>query len=702
MRKTNVKKYILKQEKTKFKEFETIKGITLIALIVTIIVLLILAGVTIATLTGDNGILTRASDAKIETVVATVKENLHLEQIEKAMDEEEVTPETMLAEGKVKRTVQQAEDENYYMYYALKEDAVEGMQGLGKGNVASLRDVFLIDDDLNVKYIAKNGKEYGDELEEKILRDETKIRFASKAFSEYVSKISGATEEEMKFEWMKNQTSLTIDDPNVDSLEDLVFFPNLESLTLRNLTLDNLEGIENCKKLIKFSVSDMQIEDYSILSRLNNIEEIGIFGNNSLTNTNFENFIDNIKSFSKLNKLTLYSAKLDDISLLKELENIESLNYLNLAFNTIKNLEPLKNLTNLESLDLRNNMIIDISPLSSLIKLKTLYLSNNHIIDITPLASNKNLMYLYLKGNSEIDGNRNNYEEQELKELDEIGKILDRNGRIYLDIEQLGLFHNYKNLDLGNSNLSTLDILDGMAQIEDVNLNGNKLTLEDEKSQEILSSMKNLKYLYLQNNQLTDISAINNLKNLRVLFLNGNENINLAQIEDIIPNLNLRLDTKVLNTIVNCTKGKITKLSLSGSELTEIPDLSEFTNLILLKLDQNSGISNFENVSKITSLQNLDLSNNELRGRMIDFSKLTNLTNLNLSNNTLWSEDLENLKVLRNNTNLTINLSNNSIIDATALLELNPNTKINLSGNINLSQDSKDKLKARFGNNVTF
>ena len=33
------------------------KGITLIALVITIIVLLILAGVSIATLTGENGIL---------------------------------------------------------------------------------------------------------------------------------------------------------------------------------------------------------------------------------------------------------------------------------------------------------------------------------------------------------------------------------------------------------------------------------------------------------------------------------------------------------------------------------------------------------------------------------------------------------------------------------------------------------------------
>lgn len=40
------------------------KGITLIALVITIIVLLILAGVSIAMLTGNNGMLTRANDSK--------------------------------------------------------------------------------------------------------------------------------------------------------------------------------------------------------------------------------------------------------------------------------------------------------------------------------------------------------------------------------------------------------------------------------------------------------------------------------------------------------------------------------------------------------------------------------------------------------------------------------------------------------------
>ena len=55
------------------------KGITLIALVITIIVLLILAGISIAMLTGDNGLLTKANDAKSETSKAEVIERINME-----------------------------------------------------------------------------------------------------------------------------------------------------------------------------------------------------------------------------------------------------------------------------------------------------------------------------------------------------------------------------------------------------------------------------------------------------------------------------------------------------------------------------------------------------------------------------------------------------------------------------------------------
>ena len=58
--------------------FKEKKGITLIALVITIIVLLILAGVSIAMLTGQNGILTQAQNAKTTTENKSAEEKVKL------------------------------------------------------------------------------------------------------------------------------------------------------------------------------------------------------------------------------------------------------------------------------------------------------------------------------------------------------------------------------------------------------------------------------------------------------------------------------------------------------------------------------------------------------------------------------------------------------------------------------------------------
>ncbi len=58
------------------------KGITLIALVITIIVLLILAGVTISTLTGENGIITQASNATEKTNIENAREKIMLEVLD--------------------------------------------------------------------------------------------------------------------------------------------------------------------------------------------------------------------------------------------------------------------------------------------------------------------------------------------------------------------------------------------------------------------------------------------------------------------------------------------------------------------------------------------------------------------------------------------------------------------------------------------
>ncbi len=72
-------------------------GVTLIALVITIIVLLILAGVTIAMLTGDNGILTKATKAQISTELSSYKEQLELYKTAKTAENMEFEPVSLTA-----------------------------------------------------------------------------------------------------------------------------------------------------------------------------------------------------------------------------------------------------------------------------------------------------------------------------------------------------------------------------------------------------------------------------------------------------------------------------------------------------------------------------------------------------------------------------------------------------------------------------
>ena len=654
-------------------------------------------------LTGQNGILNRTTEAKIQTVVGSVKEEVQMLGMEELMKNETTITENLLADGKVKRTVKQGTDGKYYMYYIIKDGEFHSMNGLGAGNISSLKDVFLIDDNLNVRYIAKDGKEYGDNIENKILEDETKIRFSNKAFSEYVSKISGVTENEAKFKWMKNLTSLTIADNSVDSLQDLVFFPNLTSLTLGEYgtnipPITSMDGIENCTKLQSLVIIYGPDKNYQAIKDLKKLTN---FSRRYADKKEFDNIINGLKFCENLKTLELVGMYIDNMKRINELS--ECLENLNLNTNNISKIEGLEEKTKIVTLSIANNEITKITGIENLTNLKNVNLANNNISDITPLKANSLLMNLNLKGNTGIDGNRNNYTGEKLEALNKISEILDRGGTINLDTDKLSLFRNYTKLDFTNCGLVTLESLEGLTELTSLNLFGNNLTFEDEKSRQILSSMTKLKELNLYNNKVTNVTAINNLKSLKELILGGNNKVNLTEMEDIISNLNsLDVSTESLKTLSNCNINKITKLRLNAIRLTEIPNLSKFNKLTELSISGGNKIENINSISSLSNLESLNLNKCDLHNKMIDFSNLTKLNNLTLTNNALWSEDLEKVRTLKSNVNLTLDLRVNSIIDASALLELNLSTKIDLRNNVNLSTESKQNLTKRFGKNVMY
>ena len=157
MKRTKKLKNFDKKEQMRRKEE---KGITLISLVITIIVLLILAGVSIATLTGENGILTKANQAKEETEKASKKEKTDLAILEEMMNGTgtEVQQVTDEKPGELEKSetgdnifiINSIEDLVFFAYDVTNENTYEGQTvelgtSLDFNSVKSYVDAFRTD-----------------------------------------------------------------------------------------------------------------------------------------------------------------------------------------------------------------------------------------------------------------------------------------------------------------------------------------------------------------------------------------------------------------------------------------------------------------------------------------------------------------------------------------------------------------------------
>ena len=167
-----------KKEKNKLKpENRNQQGITLIALVITIIVLLILAGVSIAMLTGQNGILTQANNSKIEQSHGAVKEAISLAynewqiEINTGSRTKLASTETVIINGEEKKA-KAGTEETFLQFLESKGYIKEGTtdilnvekltgskQALGNGETTDVYKIEEQDGEYVVNYIdEKNGK----------------------------------------------------------------------------------------------------------------------------------------------------------------------------------------------------------------------------------------------------------------------------------------------------------------------------------------------------------------------------------------------------------------------------------------------------------------------------------------------------------------------------------------------------------------
>ena len=146
------------------------KGITLIALVVTIIVLLILAGISISMLTGQNGILNRASQAKKAQSTSQVEELAKLKLQELYTDNlgvpDDTTVKTAIAEELRKQgyEVQNVTTSNATVKGIIIKDAdgksIDGVN-IGPGATTKIRVELDVEGAGAIKtYVKINGKYY--------------------------------------------------------------------------------------------------------------------------------------------------------------------------------------------------------------------------------------------------------------------------------------------------------------------------------------------------------------------------------------------------------------------------------------------------------------------------------------------------------------------------------------------------------------
>ncbi len=188
---------------------------------------------------------------------------------------------------------------------------------------------------------------------------------------------------------------------------------------------------------------------------------------------------------------------------------------------------------------------------------------------------------------------------------------------------------------LGNKT-GSLTISD-MQSIYRLKLPAGTLSLND------LKMLTNLEYLNAGNLSLKSITALSTLKNLKVLYLPQNS------ISDVSPLKSLT---------------ELQVLSLKGNQIASISSLSGLTNLQKLYLSENK-LASVSSLSKLTNLEVLELSNNSIQ-KVDGLKGLKKLTRLTLAYNKL--SDLTPLKALINLQYL--DLSDNKITDITALTNL--------------------------------
>ena len=345
----------------------------------------------------------------------------------------------------------------------------------------------------------------------------------------------------------------------------------------------------------------------------------------------------------KFGNTRLNSNSISDISALAGLTN---LTWLDIDRNAISDISALAGLTNLTRLDLAINSIVDISALESLVNLEGLSLADNSIVDISALESLINagltkLTLLYLNGNA------------------------------ISDISALAGLTNLTRLDLTINSIVDISALESLVNLEELSLEDNSIT--------DFSALVNNSGLGKGDTVLVSGNPLTNDSILSIITLKNRGIEGLPYDSDLI----VHIPDPALRAAIEDTPGSVITVSdvrrgpsdFSFLGISDLTGLEFFDSRYSLDLRSNK-IKDLTPLAGIKGLGNLYLGDNNITDISALTGKIT-IKNLSLeANNITDITPLAGLKRLE-----ILNLEGNSITDITPLADLKRLEELNLDDN---------------------
>uniref|UniRef100_A0A8C3T2G8 Leucine rich repeat containing 9 n=1 Tax=Chelydra serpentina TaxID=8475 RepID=A0A8C3T2G8_CHESE len=445
--------------------------------------------------------------------------------------------------------------------------------------------------------------------------------------------------------WYPRITVLDLDGQHLSKIANLEKLENLRWASFSNNNLTKIEGLESCLNLEELTLDGNCISNLEGISKLTKLTRLSV-NNNHLTAVERRVF----ENLSHLHYLSLESNRITSLVGLQKAYALIELYISNNYVSTYQEVYHLKGLNNLVMLDMYGNLIVwkqDNYRLFVIFHLPSLKALDGIAIETADIESAKDLFGGRLTSDmiAERLGHSDFTKMQELNWTTSTIRTV--------DLVPADQFRNVCNVNLQNNNLTSFSGLIFLPNVKILCLNynhiesvlprqkpQNHLTNRQQLYQKVTSSgygqqgppkgnrysgfgenlppiMQSLEVLHLGYNGISNLAQLqlSRLKNLKLLFLQGNEISQIDGLEGLQLLQDLVLDHNRVKTITEgsfARQSSLLALHLEENRLRELNNLQPLVKLqkLFLGFNKIQELSELEKLEVIPSLKELSIYGN--------------------------------------------------------------------------------------------